>query len=226
MPDCKEEVVARKETKNYPKHKRVSAKAGVAIPDSSVKLQLKSESFGQEVWRRKDTLENKLRVSRNSLKNPIRRAVISNTSRPSHESTMVAKLLGGKQSLGKQAASSADLIPAVREGLSYEAFSAISERLELTREQMGETLNIPVRTLARRKGGERLTPQESDRLYRLARIAARAEEVLGTLEKTRIWLVRPNRALGNVTPLSMLDTDEGTRQVEAVLGRLEHGVYS
>jgi putative toxin-antitoxin system antitoxin component (TIGR02293 family) len=80
--------------------------------------------------------------------------------------------------------------------------------------------------MARRKEERRLSASESDRLYRLARIAARAEEVLGASEEARRWLVAPNRALGSVAPLSLLDTDEGARQVEAILGRLEHGVFS
>ena len=67
--------------------------------------------------------------------------------------------------------------------------------------------------------------KESDRAYRLVGIAARAEDVLGSAEKAREWLTRPNRALGQVSPLSLLDTDEGARQVEAVLGRIEHGVW-
>jgi putative toxin-antitoxin system antitoxin component (TIGR02293 family) len=138
----------------------------------------------------------------------------------------VAEMLGGQESLGKKIDSPADLIPAVREGLKYQALNAVAERLGLTREQMAEPLAMPLRTLARRKTEIRLTPQESDRLYRLARIAARTEEVLGSLDKARNWLIRPNRALGNVTPLSLLDTDEGARQVENVLGHIEHGVWN
>ncbi len=82
------------------------------------------------------------------------------------------------------------------------------------------------RTMARRKGERRLSAMESDRLYRLARVAAHAEEVFGGPEKAGTWLLRPNRALGKAVPFELLDTDEGTRQVEAVLGRIEHGVFS
>jgi putative toxin-antitoxin system antitoxin component (TIGR02293 family) len=80
--------------------------------------------------------------------------------------------------------------------------------------------------LARRKDKRTLNPVESDRLYRLARVALMAIEVLGSHEKAKQWLERPNRALGGETPLSLLDTDIGARQVEAVLGRIEHGVFS
>ena len=36
----------------------------------------------------------------------------------------------------------------------------------------------------------------------------------------------PKRALGNITPLRCCDTDVGAREVEALLGRIEHGVFS
>jgi len=54
----------------------------------------------------------------------------------------------------------------------------------------------------------------------------RAEEVLGTAEKAARWLKKPNRALGGAVPLAQLDTDIGARQVEEILGRIEHGLYS
>jgi len=58
------------------------------------------------------------------------------------------------------------------------------------------------------------------------RIAAQAAEVLGSEEKASRWLHSPNRALGGSRPLDVVDTDLGAREVEAVLGRIEHGVYS
>ncbi len=69
-------------------------------------------------------------------------------------------------------------------------------------------------------------PEGSDRLRRLVRVFARAEEVLGSSGKASRWLSRTNRALGGETPLSLLDTDAGSQEVEAVLGRIEKGVYS
>lgn len=138
----------------------------------------------------------------------------------------IVKFLGGERALGRKISAPGDLIPVVRSGLRYQSFEALLERLKLSREQALEALALPRRTMARRKEESRLSADESDRLYRLARIAARAEEVLGASEQARRWLVEPNRALGSVAPLSLLDTDEGARQVEAILGRIEHGVFS
>lgn len=155
-----------------------------------------------------------------------RQAQVWADATPSGDPIGVTELLGGEHTLGVKARSSADLIPAVREGLKYGSLGAFVAHTGLSQEQVLGALGLPLRTIARRKAEERLKPAESDRVYRLARIVARTEEVLGEMEKTREWLLRPNRALGQVTPLSLLDTDEGARQVEAVLGRIEHGVWS
>ncbi len=40
------------------------------------------------------------------------------------------------------------------------------------------------------------------------------------------WLKRPNRALGGIAPIAALDTELGAREVENLIGRLEHGVYT
>ena len=69
-------------------------------------------------------------------------------------------------------------------------------------------------------------PKESDRLSHLARVTIMAMQILGTQEKAKQWLERPNRALGGEVPLHLLDTDIGARQVEAVLGRIDYGIFS
>jgi putative toxin-antitoxin system antitoxin component (TIGR02293 family) len=59
-----------------------------------------------------------------------------------------------------------------------------------------------------------------------ARVAALAEGILGDKIKAARWLRRPNRALAGKTPFQTLDTDRGVGQVETVLHRVEHGVFS
>jgi len=61
---------------------------------------------------------------------------------------------------------------------------------------------------------------------RLAHISQLAAQTLGSVETARVWLGRANRALGGNTPLSLLDTEIGARQVEEVLARIDSGMYS
>ncbi len=113
----------------------------------------------------------------------------------------------------------------LRAGLPFASLSAVASGFGLAGEDASAVLRIPPRTLARRKRERRLSPEESDRLFRLSRIASLAEEVLGDRPKAARWLHAENRALGNVPPLSRLDTDLGAEEVEAALLRLAHGVF-
>ena len=119
-----------------------------------------------------------------------------------------------------------ELRDAVRRGLPFSTMETLSDQLELSPQQCSEVLAIPARTVARRKENKQLNPQESDRLYRVARAASQAVEVLGSLDKARLWLKTPNRALSCEPPLDLIDTEIGARQVEEVLLRLNYGIFS
>jgi putative toxin-antitoxin system antitoxin component (TIGR02293 family) len=127
--------------------------------------------------------------------------------------------------LGKVSADG-DFVEAVRHGLPYASLEALTRKLGRDLGDVSAVVGIPERTLARRKHERILSPIESDRLYRLAFVTHVASATLGGVDAARLWMSRSNRALGSVTPLSLLDTDLGCRQVEDVLARLNHGLYS
>ncbi len=128
--------------------------------------------------------------------------------------------------LSLRATNPAELRDAVRQGLPFSALEALTRQLEISPQQCSAVLGIPPRTVARRKEARQLNPQESDRLYRVARAASQAVAVLGSLDKARLWLKTPNRALGGDRPLDLLDTEIGARQVEDILLRLNYGIFS
>ena len=136
----------------------------------------------------------------------------------------IVEVLSGEES--REVRNAEDLKRWIREGLPFTSLEAVMEQFGLKREEVSWALDLPLRTLARRKQERRLSPGESDRLVRVVRIAVQAAEVLGGREEASLWLHAPNRALGGQTPLELLDTDLGSRQVEDVLGRIEHGVFS
>jgi len=138
----------------------------------------------------------------------------------------VGELLGGHKVLGTNLHSRLDLIPLLRAGLPYEALEAVTTKLNISIEAASAALQLARRTLARRKESNRLDGHESERIVRLADIAAHAVSVLGSLDKATQWLTAGNRALGGATPITLLDTDVGTRAADDVLLRIEHGVYS
>lgn len=138
----------------------------------------------------------------------------------------IAQALGGRRVLRGGAASERDLRRRVEAGLPYASLESVMTRFGLTRPEMSAVLRLPPRTMARRKRESRLDPDESDRLVRLARIAAEAARILGDKEKAVGWLRDPNMALGGEIPMELLQTYIGARQVEEMLGRIEYGVYS
>lgn len=62
----------------------------------------------------------------------------------------------------------------------------------------------------------------ADRLKRLADIKALAENVFGDAEKAQSWLTHRNLALGD-TPLSMLTTETGAKEVMKALSAIATG---
>jgi len=137
----------------------------------------------------------------------------------------IVALLGGKGVLHRRITEPRELQEALRQGLPHRSFEVLLVKADLHQTTVARVLGFAPRTLSRRRQ-KTFTPTESDRLYRLARIFALATEALGSDEKAKRWLTKENRALGGNTPLSLLDTEIGARQVEAVLGRIEHGVFS
>lgn len=89
-----------------------------------------------------------------------------------------------------------------------------------------EELVVPKRTLARRKANqEPLTPEETDKALRLARISAEADRVFGDPSKAYRWLRHPNPVFHGKTPLELLKTEAGAMLVDELLGQIDHGMF-
>jgi len=139
----------------------------------------------------------------------------------------VVDVLGGASVFkGRTVPTSTELRERIRRGLPYRSLESVRERLRLSVREAASVLHMPARTLARRRQTRKLDGDESDRLYRIARVAAQAFAVFGAEDKAATWLRRPNRALNGELPIDLLDTDVGARQIEDILGRIEHGVVS
>ncbi|HKD85749.1 MAG TPA: antitoxin Xre/MbcA/ParS toxin-binding domain-containing protein [Terriglobales bacterium] len=97
--------------------------------------------------------------------------------------------------------------------------------LGITRAEI-DGLVIPLRTLQhRRSRREKLTVEESDRVFRVARLLSQAESVYGSRERALAWLRRTHPRLRNRTPLEMAKTDTGSRIVEELLVQIDEGMF-
>jgi putative toxin-antitoxin system antitoxin component (TIGR02293 family) len=141
----------------------------------------------------------------------------------------IVTILGGEATLGTRTIrSDRDLDTLIHEGLPVAALDHAIAALGATQRAILDGVGIARSTVRRRKGGEgkRLDLVESERTIRLGRIAALGNEALGSTAAVGRWLQKPNRALGGVEPISLLQTDVGAREVEAVLTRALLGGYS
>jgi putative toxin-antitoxin system antitoxin component (TIGR02293 family) len=139
-----------------------------------------------------------------------------------HWMSVLQKL--GIQTTAKAGSALSQIREILRAGLPREAFDRVRSDLGVSVEELADILGIPTRTLARRT--DRFKPDESERLLRVGSVVHKALDVLEEKEAARRWMTQPKRALGGLTPLRCCDTEMGAREVEALLGRIEHGVFS
>jgi len=104
-----------------------------------------------------------------------------------NELRAVVKELGGRRVLGRNLASSRDLCEAIREGFPAAVVEELMQASGLTLKELADSLDLSPRSLQRRRRSGRLARFESDRLYRLARVVALAQQSLGDRASAARW---------------------------------------
>lgn len=133
--------------------------------------------------------------------------------------------LGGKKLAAQAAREGAHEV--IEHGFETGVIKTLADWSALPQSYYLDTVGLSKATLTRQaRARQRLSAIVSDRVFRIARIIVRAEEVFEDANVARDWLSRSNQALGGKKPLELLRTDAGTEAVEDVLGRIEDGVYS
>ncbi len=130
-------------------------------------------------------------------------------------------------SLGLSALGTDELIRAVQRGFSFKALEIFSAETGFPPAEVASIVGIPERTFARRRASGRLSPEESERLLRISSIFEKTVALFeGDVPETVEWLTQPKKALGDKVPLSYSRSELGAREVENLIGRLEHGVFT
>lgn len=112
-------------------------------------------------------------------------------------------------------------------GFSYEVYNNLAALSGLGKKGLAEVTVIAPATLQRRAKAGKFNRDESDRLYRFAKILKAATDLFeGDVETAKTWLKTPVRGLGNRKPVDMLATSAETEAVMELIGRLEHGVFT
>lgn len=129
--------------------------------------------------------------------------------------------------LGVESVNALQLVRSIERGFAFEKLERVRRETGIPMELLAVSVGISSRTLSRRRKEKKLSPSESDRLVSVSRLLTLAVRLFeNDKEKAFRWFRNPNRALGNLTPLEMAATETGSREVEDLIGRLEHGVFS
>ena len=148
-------------------------------------------------------------------------------TRPTAGAAAARTARGLSETLGLKADSAAAIIKQVERGLPFRSLESVASASGLTIEAIAEFVGLPARQLPRRRAARRLSPSESDRLVRVAALVESAAALFeGDRDAACRWLNAPRRALDGQSPLSYARTELGAREVERLIGRLEHGVFS
>ena len=144
------------------------------------------------------------------------------TDYPAIESVVAA--LGGKRVLREDIRTLGELAARVVRGLPVRSLRCVSEHFPESERTRIEYLVVKRTTLLRRERSGVLSPEESERLERVARLTALAEHVLESRAEAQQFLTSPHALLDGEAPIELAATDLGARRVENVLWQLEYGL--
>lgn len=135
----------------------------------------------------------------------------------------VVALLGGEKVIGRPVTCDLDIARLIRDGLPVDVVDRLVGDKTVTPNEVSRII-IAAKAMSerRRKGG--LTPEQSEKVIRVARVLAEALETFGSRNKALTWMRRGCTVLGGKAPIDLLDTDEGAGLVESLLGRIAHGL--
>ena len=117
-----------------------------------------------------------------------------------------------------------ETIDVIRATLPPTVVSEAMDFLSAPRNELLAALRIPVSSFHRKLTTKQaLSPEETERVMRLADITRTATGAFGGQSEARAWLNAANIALGGQSPFSLLDTDAGAGQVRRVLAAVNYG---
>ncbi len=139
----------------------------------------------------------------------------------------IDRMLGSKQTFKTKPKTAFEWHALLLSGLPRRALERFKQATALSDARLATLVGVSGKTLQRARGTrQRLDAVTSDRLFRTASLVALAAEALESKERGIAWLSRSQIGLGGKVPFDLMTTEAGSEQVEPLLLRIEHGVYS
>jgi len=121
-----------------------------------------------------------------------------------------------------------DMVDILQGGLFAKTVEILEEYLSIKSREMAHLLSVSERTIDRYKVDckKKLNPAISERIFRIAMVKDKCDEVFGDPDLCAEWLTSENMAMGGKSPLELMKFDLGIDLVIKELGRIEHGIVS
>ncbi|HLE18728.1 MAG TPA: antitoxin Xre/MbcA/ParS toxin-binding domain-containing protein [Syntrophales bacterium] len=142
------------------------------------------------------------------------------------EISEIVGIFGSVDKLKRDIRSEWDVDQLIREGIPYPAFKHFQEKFAPMGFELDTFMGLESALKENNHEGFRLPSIASDRLYRLARLFIIATKVLEDEKSGAEWLKKPQWGLGGRIPAEVAFTEIGAKEVENLLGRIEHSVLA
>jgi putative toxin-antitoxin system antitoxin component (TIGR02293 family) len=136
------------------------------------------------------------------------------------EPRKIAQVLG----LRRKVTSMEQLDRQVEAGLPKASLGAVARHVYGTSPDAAALMRRVIPSAAFHRRGADLKPQEGERVERLARVIATAQQVWDDVDDARTFLSTGHVMLGGQRPIEVALTELGARRVENLLWSLFHGV--
>ena len=129
--------------------------------------------------------------------------------------------------LGIEPLTTYDLIELLKVGFSSDAWEQLVKYTHLPQSVLLEIIHLNRTSFFRQKREGNFTPAQSESILRFARVLGKVLLLYdGDIKSALLWLSKPHRFLGDRSPFDLIDTETGANEVLALIGRMEHGVFS
>jgi putative toxin-antitoxin system antitoxin component (TIGR02293 family) len=112
---------------------------------------------------------------------------------------------------------------ALRDGLSTVFVQELEADGIIDLKALIEAEIMPQRTWTHARKAGHLSSGGAQRIARYVRASVLARETFGP-DRAMTWMTRANAALQGESPIALLDSDDGARAVETLIGRIAHGI--
>lgn len=126
--------------------------------------------------------------------------------------------------LPKKVSSLGALERAVASGLPKASLPHLMKRLYSDRRAARESMYRVVPEATWKRRSTHLSPEESQRTERIARVLAAAEYTWADRDDAREWMMHPHPELDGKTPLEASETELGARRAEEILNAIFFGL--